>query len=225
MTLRRDLITLEQQGHLIRTHGGAVSIKKIASAGIKGEEDAYSRRAAENGTAKIIIAEKAISLIEKGRSIYFDAGSTVMCLAEMLPDDNYSILTSGLNIALELVKKSQTSVVSLGGLVNRNTLSGSGPNSLLLLDTINIDLAFMAASGFSIDSGFTVSNIYECELKRKIIQRAKQVIVLMDTSKLNKNQPFTFANLADIDIWICESPLPNEYMQATIAHNVHVMWR
>jgi DeoR/GlpR family transcriptional regulator of sugar metabolism len=223
MTLRRDLITLEQQGYLIRTHGGAVSIKRINNTPLKGEEDAYSRRASENIEAKVKIAEKAITLVEKGRSIYFDAGSTVMCLAEILPDENYSILTSGLNIALELVKKSQPSVVSIGGLVNRNTLSGSGPNALSMLDTINIDLAFMAASGFSIDSGFTVSNIYECELKRKIIQRAQQVIVLMDTSKLNKNQPFTFGKLADIDIWICENQLPMEYAQSALEHDVKVI--
>ena len=223
MTLRRDLTSLDQQGRLIRTHGGAVSIKKIASQGVRGEEDAYSRRASENTAAKVKIAEKAVTLVEKGRSIYFDAGSTVMCLAEILPDENFSILTSGLNIALELVKKSQISVVSIGGLVNRNTLSASGPNSLSMLDTINIDLAFMSASGFSLDSGFTVSNVYECELKRKIVHRAKNVIMLMDTSKINKNQPFTFAGLADIDHWICENQLPAEYVQAAIEHQVEVL--
>lgn len=221
MTLRRDLISLENSGQLIRTYGGAVSAKKLAN--INGEEDAYSRRAAESVEAKTKIAEKAVHMVEKGRSIYFDAGSTIMCLAKVLPDESFSILTSGANIALELVKKLRTSVVTLGGLVNRNTLSMSGPNAISLLDTINIDLAFMAASGFSIESGFTVSNVYECELKRKIVKRAKKVILLMDRSKINKNLPFTYADLEDIDIWVCDNKLPGDVVAEAEKFNIKIL--
>jgi len=221
MTLRRDLISLENEGHLIRTYGGAVSVKKVSD--LNGEEDAYSMRAQENVEAKMEIAEKALPLVEKGRSIYFDAGSTLMCLAKILPDDSYSIVTSSANISLELVKKLRTSVVALGGLVNRNTLSMSGPNALSLLDTINIDLAFMAASGFSIDNGFTISNIYECELKRKVIKRAKKVIMLMDTSKINKDLAFTFANLEDINVWVCDANLPPEIEAEAKKYNVEIL--
>lgn len=206
MTLRRDLISLENEGRLIRTHGGAVSVKKLSS--IKGEEDAYSIREAENVEAKMKIAEKAVSMVERGRSIYFDAGTTVMCLAKILPDDSFFIVTSAANIALELVKKLRLSVVTLGGQINRYTLSASGPDAVSMLENINIDIAFMAASGFSIDNGFTVANIYECELKRKVVKKAKKVIMLMDTSKINKDLAFTYATLEDIDLWICEKELP-----------------
>lgn len=221
MTLRRDLISLENEGYLIRTYGGAVSAKRLSSIG--GEENAYSIRASENVEAKMKIAEKAVSMVELGRSIYFDAGSTVMCLAKILPDNSFSILTSGVNIALELVKKLRTSVVSLGGFVNRNTLSVSGPNAIASLDDINIDLAFMAASAFSIENGLTVSNVYECELKRKIVNRAKKVILLMDTSKINKVLPFTYANLENIDIWVCENTPPPEVVQEANKYGVKII--
>lgn len=221
MTLRRDLISLEADGRLIRTYGGAVSTGKLAFA--NGEEDAYSRRAAENVEAKVKIAEKAISMVEKGRSVYFDAGSTTMQLAKMLPDDNLTIVTSGVNIGMTLMKKPASSVVILGGLINRNTLSASGPAALTQLDTINIDLAFMAASGFSVDSGFTVSNIYECELKRKVVKRAKKVIMLMDSTKINKDLPFTYATLEDLDIWVCESKLPPDVAAEAEQYGVKVL--
>ncbi|MGI6777372.1 MAG: DeoR/GlpR family DNA-binding transcription regulator [Acetivibrionales bacterium] len=221
MTLRRDLISLENEGYVVRTYGGAVSVRKLSNT--SGEEDAYSRRAAENVEAKMKIAEKAVALIEKGRSIYFDAGSTIMCLAKALPDDNFSIITSGANIALEIIKKLRTSVVALGGLVNRNTLSMSGPNANSLVDIINIDLAFMSASGFSIESGFTVSNIYECELKRKVVGRAKKVIAMVDTNKINKNLPFTYARLEDINVWVCEKELPPEVDAEARKYNVQIL--
>lgn len=221
MTLRRDLISMENEGFLIRTHGGAVSANRVAS--INGDEDAYARRAAENSEAKLKIADKALSLVETGRSMYFDAGSTVMCLARLLPDDNFNIVTSGANTALELVKKQKTSVVTLGGLVNKNTLSASGPNAMTMLDSINIDVAFMSASGFSPDIGFTVSNIYESELKKKVVSRSKKVILLMDTGKLNRNMTFTFANLEAIDILIAERQLPPELLEQAKKLGVQVM--
>jgi len=222
MTLRRDLISLEKEGHLIRTHGGAVSVKKFPI--LSGEEDEYSIRASENKEAKMHIAEVAKKLIEKNRSIYFDAGSTIMCLAKILPDQDYTIITSGLNIGLELIKKKNISTVMLGGIVNRNTLSVSGPNALFTLDGINIDIAFMAASGFSLDTGFSVANIYEGELKKRIISNAKKVILLMDTSKIGKNMPFTYAKLSDIDIWVCEKKPQKDILEMAQQHGVEIIW-
>jgi len=207
MTLRRDLISLEKDGRLIRTYGGAVSTRKLE---LNGEEDAYSIRASENVESKMVIAEKAVTLVEKGRSVFFDSGSTMMSLAKALPDGSYSILTSGANIALELIKRPMITVVTLGGMMNRNTFSSSGPNALLALDNMNIDLAFMAASGFSSVNGFSVSNMYECELKKKVVRRANKVIMLMDTSKIGKDLAYTYAAFEEIDIWVCEKPLPDD---------------
>lgn len=221
MTLRRDLIKFEKKGIVFRTYGGAVSVKKLPNG--SGEENPYSLRASENVEAKIQISKKALELVEKGRSIYFDAGSTIMYLAERLLDDNYSIVTSGINISLELMKKLKVSVIVLGGHVNRNTLSVSGSSTVGFLEYINIDLAFMSASAFSIESGFTISNIYECELKRKVIENAKKVIMLMDTSKINKNLPFTFAKLEDIDLWISEKELTPEIIKEAKRNKVQLL--
>lgn len=221
MTLRRDLISLENNGYLIRTHGGAVSSDKVAS--MIGEEDVYSRRAAENTEAKMKIAQKAGLLVEKGRSMYFDSGSTIMFLAKQLADDSFTIVTSGTNIAMELLKKQHPTVVTLGGLVNRNTLCASGPNALAVLDTINIDIAFMTTSGFSLDSGLTISNIYECELKRKVVNRAKKVVLLFDSHKINKNMTFTFANLEEVDVLVTEKPLPPEIETEAKKYGVQII--
>ncbi|WHH61533.1 DeoR/GlpR family DNA-binding transcription regulator [Petroclostridium sp. X23] len=221
MTLRRDLISLENEGYLIRTHGGAVSAKKVAA--ITGEEDEYSRRAAEHIEAKLKIAEKAVPLVERGRSIYFDAGSTIMCLAKLIPDESFSIVTSGANIALELLKKQNCTVITLGGHVNPNTLSVSGPNAVSYLDSINIDIAFMSASGLSPESGLTVSNVYECEVKKKVVRRAKKVVILLDSRKINKNMTFTYANLEDIDVLVCERPLPADIKAEAEKYGVRIL--
>ena len=206
MTLRRDLTMLEGKGLLIRTHGGAVNIKKLSS--VYGEEDAYSLRAVENVEAKMSIAQKALGFLDNGRSIYLDAGSTMMYLAKLIPDEPFSILTSGINIAMELTKKSKMTIYHTGGQLNQNSLSSSGPTSMSMLDFINIDIAFMAASGFTLENGFTVSNFFECELKKAVMKKAKKVIMMVDSSKYNKVLAFTFGNLNDLDILISDGSLP-----------------
>ncbi|MBC7959747.1 MAG: DeoR/GlpR transcriptional regulator [Vallitaleaceae bacterium] len=212
MTLRRDLTQFENEGMVIRTHGGAVKANKVKTYG--GDETAYEARENEHLEAKRIIAKKALPYIETGRSIYLDSGSTIMSLVDLIPDDSYSIITSGVNIAQNLLEKEKPSVIVLGGFANRNTLSMSGPLSSDQLDRLNIDVAFISASGFSTDHHFTVSNIYEAELKTKILKKAKKVIVLVDSSKFGKSLPYTFATLSDIDLLITETELPVEIQTA-----------
>lgn len=221
MTLRRDLSHLESKGQLIRTHGGAVNIRKLSS--IYGEEDAYTLRAAENVEEKMLIAEKAKEFLDNGRSIYLDAGSTIMYFSRLIPDENFSILTSGINIALELTKKEKITIYHTGGQLNNNTLSSSGPTAISMLDTINIDIAFMAASGFSIENGFTVSNFFECELKKAVIKKAKKVIMLVDSSKFNKVLAFTFGHLSDMDILIGDDKIPEHIVKKAKDAGVKVL--
>lgn len=226
MTIRRDLSELEARGSIIRTRGGALSVRKINSSlplHHAGEENEYSLRARDNIVQKQLIAKKALPFVQKGRSIYFDAGSTIMELAEMVPNDNMTIITNGVNVAQALVSNSNINVMLPAGTVNRNTLSVSGSDSFNFIDKINIDLAFMSASAFSAEAGFSVSNINEAELKRKVISRAKKVIMLLDNSKIGKDLLFTLADISDIHVLITDSPLPDELQKLADDFSVTVI--
>jgi DeoR/GlpR family transcriptional regulator of sugar metabolism len=210
MTIRRDLAYLEDKGLIIRTRGGARAIPFASSL----REDLYSLREVKNIEAKENIAKKAVKFVEAGRSLYFDSGTTIMSLARILPDENLSILTSGPNIGLEIIKKNNPSVTLIGGLISRNNLSTSGMHCLNFIKAINIDIAFMATSGFSLESGFTSGNLNECQIKEAVIKKARKTIMLMDSSKIDKNLPFTFATLKDINVLICENTLPEKIYKA-----------
>mgnify|MGYP002571635461 FL=1 len=211
MTIRRDLSELESRGSIIRTKGGALSVRRFQSShSSRGEENEYSLRARENILQKKAIAKKALPYVQKGRSIYFDAGSTIMALAELVPNENMTIITNGINVAQALVSNSNINVMVPAGSVYRNTLSVSGSDSLSFIDKINIELAFMSASAFSPESGFTVSNVSEAELKRKVISRAKKTIMLLDQSKIGKDLLFTLADISEIHVLITDGPLSAE---------------
>lgn len=222
MTLRRDLEYFETVGEAVRIKGGIRYIKSLPGAG---REDLYEQRLAQNQEAKNGIARIAAGYISAGRSIFLDSGTTLMTLAKGLPDIHLSILTSAPNIALEISKRYAPTVNLIGGLVNRETLSVSGMQSMDFVEHLNFDLAVMAPSAFTVDTGFTCGNYSECELKKRIIKKAKQTIMLVDSSKFGHTMPFTFALLEEIDILITEKEPSEELRNAAQKQNVEVRWK
>lgn len=216
MTLRRDMAFLEEKGQIIRTRGGAVAASR---AGVN-SEDLYSRRAVLHTHQKQEIAVKALGLAQSSCAMYLDSGSTVLQFVKALPDDNYYIITADPNIALEAARRAKTTVTLVGGNLNHSTLCASGVHSVNFVNGINIDIAFMSASGFNIQTGFTSGAFSECELKAAVMEKARTRIMLMDSSKLAKRMPFTFARLSDIDVLISDSGLDKEV--AALAHNEKV---
>lgn len=210
MTLRRDLKYLEDTGFVKRTRGGAVALSRLSMSA----EDLYSRRALDNTASKKEIAKKAAQFIESGRSLYLDSGTTLMLFAKEIPDDYFSILTSGPNIALELIQNAKPNVTVIGGQLGRNTLSVSGVNANMFLSGVNIDTAFMAASGYSLQNGFTSGTYSECELKKKVLKSASNIIMLMDSSKVGKSLPYTFGSLDDVDVLVSDGDIPQEIVEA-----------
>lgn len=219
MTLRRDLELLEQQGELIRIRGGAKSLAMLSTL----KEATYTQRAVENANCKLDIAEKAVGFVIPGRAIYIDSGTTCMCFAQKLPDENLVVLTSAPNIALELIRNHNIRVNLTGGLLNRDTVTLSGINAAEFIKSVNIDVAFIGASACSLNSGFTCGDFNEMELKRLIIRKAHQVIILMDASKFDFSLPYTFARLSDVDVLVTDQPLGDDYMKAMRRAHVKVV--
>ncbi len=208
MTIWRDLKLLEEQGYIRRVHGGAISML----AATPQVEGVYSKRARESVHQKNAIAHAALAFLSPGHSVYLDAGSTLMALANAMGNERYTVVTSGANIAIELSQRHTCDVFLTGGQISENTLSCSGVQAGSFIDSINIDVAFMGTSGYSVKSGFTSGSQSESLLKRRVIEKASQVVMLMDHSKLGRSLPFTFATLSDIDVLICDTTLPEDIL-------------
>ncbi|MGE5558126.1 MAG: DeoR/GlpR family DNA-binding transcription regulator [Bacillota bacterium] len=218
MTIRRDLDYLETQGVLIRTHGGAVSVREIASR----NNDDFRIREIKDIASKNAIAVKAATLVEPGMTLYLDAGSTSMCLARHLPDAAYTIITHAPNLALSLMEYNHPTVIMVGGVMMRSTLSAAGNSTLSQLDQAYIDLAFLGASGFLPQAGFTNSNPFECEVKRKIIERSRRTVMLLDSTKIGRQAAFAFAKTGEIGLFITDRALPVDVKAEFIAQKVEV---
>ena len=214
MTIWRYLKQLEEEGAVRRIRGGAISNERAG--GIW--KACIAQRMYENTEAKRRIASAALPYLDPHGSLFLDAGSTIMSLVKQLPNLRYAIVTSGTNIAIELSQRFDMSVTPAWGPDQRRDPVNSGHEAEAFVDSVNIDTAVLSTTGYSEKGGFSVGSYTECMLKRKVIQKAGRVILLMDRSKLGRTLPFTFAELEDIDVFICDGPLPQLQAAAQAAH-------
>ncbi len=219
MTLRRDIEYYEKKGDVIKVRGGARSMKFI----VNSDDDAFNLRLHLNSDAKRKVAKAALQFIEPGRSIFLDSGTTVLRLVEYMPNDRITVTTTGLNVALEIMKKDMPIVNIVGGMINRGNITVSGNQALDFIDGINIDVAFVVPSGVSAQEGLTCGNYSDCDLKRKVVEKARKVVLLMDASKNNKCLPYTFAEIKDVDCIISDEALPMDMAKYAIEAGVEVI--
>ena len=204
MTLRRDLFQLEEDGKVIRIRGGAMSVREVE----KTSGGPYTKKTTINTDEKINIAQKAAELIDEGSSIFIDSGTTALYLAKEMPDKMYNVFTNGLAVATELAKKKNVVVNLLGGqLIKENLSTASSFSSLYFTDT-NFELAIISAAAFTPESGFSCSSQVEAELLRVICKKAKFLYMMLDSSKIGKIKPYTFARPEDINVLITDDKFP-----------------
>ena len=191
-TIRRDVIFLEKQGLIKRLHGEII-LNKFNTV-----EPSKFLRESENLIKKRTIASLAKDFIAPGMCIYLDSSTTVYELCQFLCDiEHLIILTNGLNTALRLAEYGNPTmkIFITGGEVKH--FSSSVVNLDIensLLNHFNVDIAFCSARG--IDE----SNVYEVSLsqavsKKRIIDKAKETILLIDSSKFEATGFFKINDL------------------------------
>ncbi len=219
MTLRRDLLQLEQEGKIIRVRGGAMSVREVQ----KNSGEPYTKKTTMHTDEKITIAQKAAGLLDEGASIFIDGGTTALYLAKELPDKAYNIFTNGLAVATELAAKKNVAVNLLGGqLIKENLVTASSFSSVYFTDT-NFELAVISASAFTPENGFSCRSQIEAELLRVICKKAKFIYMMLDSSKIGKIKPYTFARAEDINVLITDDEFPDALKDYFKAMNIVVM--
>ena len=111
----------------------------------------------------------------------------------------------------------------VGGTLSKDNLSLSGIQAVDYVSKVNIDVAFISPSGFSLKHGFTSGNYNESELKSAIVKKAGCVIMLLHSSKIGKSLPYTFCDLDSVCKLISEEPLEKEILDACKEKGIEVI--
>ncbi|MDO4261104.1 MAG: DeoR/GlpR family DNA-binding transcription regulator [Eubacteriales bacterium] len=215
MTVRRDLDRMEEDGCLVRCHGGAV-----LPAEQPGDETA-DRHSAEHMDAKEKIALYCLEhYVEENSVIYLDAGSTVLELARMMAGmKNVTVVTNDVMIAGELVN-SDVNVFMLGGNIQRGLGCIHGHMAETQLENYRMDMAFVG--GLCVDDSFDLYDSTESRayFRKKLMSCASRTYMMLDHSKFHRQSLFKINNLADYCAVISDGSLLGEEQEAALAAGI-----
>jgi len=208
-TVRNDLNALEEQGLLVRVHGGAVLNQQYQF-----QNNSFVRRFQENAAAKRAIAREAAVLVHDGDSILMDASSTAYYFAKALAERRrLRVMTNGFEVARELAQNSTNTVILIGGVVNNESSSVTGLLSENIIEELHIQKAFLSCSGFSLARGMTEVHLAEAQLKRKMVESSQRLFALVDSSKFGKEDLTSFARPERINCLFTDQHLSAEWTE------------
>lgn len=191
ITIRRDIIELDQKQKLVKVHGGARSFHEKDE---RIDIDVYARSLA-NTEAKRIIAELASDHLDDKANVYLDAGSTTALLIPYLKDKNLKVFTHGVH-HVEAMARLNIPCHLIGGDIKASTFASVGTASMEYLSQFHFDIAFMGSNAVDKDFGYSTPDINEAMMKRKIIENSDESYILADSSKFDKKSNVSFADIS-----------------------------
>ena len=200
MTVRRDLLTLDQMGYVTKVHGGVLAKNKLFLDG------SFSHRERKNIKEKKAIANQAAGLIEPGENVILDTGTTTLYLARELVKSGIviTVATTSLAVASTLFN-SNIDVLIFGGFLRREIPDLIGPLTEKNLADFHADKLFVGCDGVLLEEGFFTSDLNISHLEEKMVNIADEVIVIADSSKFGRKSFVKYADITMVDKIITDS--------------------
>ncbi|BBE20201.1 transcriptional repressor of aga operon [Aquipluma nitroreducens] len=202
VTIRNDLEQLEMKKLLVRARGGAMSINQTVSF-----DQQLGEKNKINMSEKSRIGKVAAKLINDSDTVIIDSGTTTVEIVKNLSTslNNVTIITNALNIANQLVSNTNINLIMPGGVLRKNSLCFIGPLAERNLKNFYVDKVFLGVDGFDPSNGISTPNIEEAYMNQIMIEVAREVIVVTDSSKFLRKSLAFICKLDKINIVITDS--------------------
>lgn len=221
MTIRRDLIGLEREGRLERTHGGAVCARGAGPVPIDHEEPAFAARLGWQREGKEAIAEAAADIVRGFRTIALDVGTTTFLMTRYLREGPHAkIFTNSLRIAAALAGGAAETYLA-GGRVRPDEQSVFGATAVAQFDALWFDVAVIGVSGITAD-GFYDYAFEDAEMKRLYLRRSGMRILVSDATKFERKSLVHVGTLAEINVLVTNASPPAAISAALAENGVEV---
>ncbi|MDF3076588.1 MAG: transcriptional regulator [Sphingobacteriaceae bacterium] len=194
VTIRKDLKLLEDKNLLFRTHGGATLYNPYIVDRPVNEKEKHQ------SAEKMHIGAAAAKLVSDHDSIIIASGTTVLAFARNIHQkEGLTVITSALNVALELIQFPGIEVLQLGGLLRKTSSSVMGSYAENILSDFFCSKLFLGVDGIDLDFGLTTTNAMEAHLNREMIRVSQKTIVLADSTKFGRRGFGKICSLDEID--------------------------
>ncbi len=204
-TIRRDLRSLEEDGVLMRSYGGA-----FVQSGVKNLIDS-SIRSTVYIEEKSFIAEKCKHIIQNGDVIFLDNSTTTFFIAKVIQEMRITIVTNSLPIINLLSKNDNIRLICIGGFYSDKELAFYGSKAQKALEEYYVDKAFFSCRSLSLDHGVTDSNDDWAQMRKTIIERSKERYLVADYSKFNQTSFINICGFDHLDAIFTDRPLSQDW--------------
>ncbi len=191
-TIRRDLQTLDENNQITRIHGGASSTSG------RPKLQSFSERRAVEVAKKRSIAQTALKMIEPGKTYAFDSSTTAFELVSLLPDLPFRIVTNAYAVLDHLVRYTNVDLISTGGRYDQKTQTFIGGDSHRAVQRYQIHTAFVSCIGLDPFRGASEGFEQQAIFKEHLVEYAEEVVLLVDSNKLNVQSEYFFAELKNL---------------------------
>ncbi|WP_226783077.1 DeoR/GlpR family DNA-binding transcription regulator [Oceaniglobus trochenteri] len=215
-TIRRDITELDSVKSLIRTHGGATLPKHR-------EELPYDAKMMKFLQEKRRIGAAAAERLEDNSLIGCGGGTTVLQTLPILRRKTLKLVTTAVNIALELRDTTTVEVTLTGGVLRRRTAETVGHIAERTLRDMNIDVMLMGVDGLDPRSGATTFDSSEAYVNRVMAEQSREVWILADHSKLGESLPAVICDMASVTRVFTDSGAPDDILRDIAACGVDVV--
>lgn len=179
-TIRRDLTEMQESGLVARYHGGAILLDGVGEVSlfVRAEKDAEEKDECAN-----IAINHFSSMFMNAKTVFIDNSSTCLVLAKKLDFTNKTVITNGLQIALQLSQKPDIQLIMPGGHVHLSTSAITGSLATRTLSDFGIDLMLSSCAGLNATGAYELS-LETAQLKQVAANQSKHRVLLATTNKL-----------------------------------------
>lgn len=221
-SIRRDLMLLEEERRLKRVHGGAVSIPGNF------RTDTFSEKEKLQIKAKDGIGKVAARMVNRGDIILLASGTTTLQVVRRIPpelrmNNLITLVTTSMPIAHEILTWPSPNLTILGGLYLPDYQATVGPQTANLLNDITADIAFLGADGLTVEGGATTANVLIAEADRKMVERARKTVLVVDSSKIGQAGFVPICPVSTFNVLITDSNAPPDFIEAARQMGVEVI--
>lgn len=217
VTIRKDLKFLEEKGVLYRMHGGATLSNPYAT-----DRHVNEKEKLHSGE-KTSIGRAAAALVTANDSILIASGTTVLNLAKNIrPLGNLTVITSAVNVAIELNQHNEVEVIQLAGILRKRSSSVTGIYAEENLKDFSCSKLFLGVDGVDLDFGLTTADVTEARLNREMIKISQKTIVLADSSKFGKRGFGRICGFDSVDEIITDQGISNFTRRELEEHGIKV---
>lgn len=215
-TVRKDLLFLQETGVIQKLHGRARVLRTSSDTPI-------DIRTHQMQSEKILIAKRAVEMVENGSIIYIDGGSTNLEIAKMLSSkEGVVVITTSLSAA-NIVARQNNQVYIASGFVEAGSMIISGPFLFDSIKQFKPVISFMGTNGVLYHDGPTTKNYNDIEAKKAIISNSSKSVVVCDSSKFLESAMLKYADWDDIDYLITDPGIPKQSFETISVHTTIII--